>query len=291
MIEYLEIFYNKLHDNLLKKYKTNKFPSVLIWFLEIKSNDRLRVMLASHIKPTRIPEETLKDLLKANLIRETNIIGDYAITAQGVWEYEIKKNIISDDVFLKHIDNKCFNTYKEIGKALSDKEKVIVFSMIAARAFSSTSPVDLKSDKSILDTWEEIINKTYLLLNSLGAIGKLMENSLFGKPGNEHKVSAMIRHSDAIAKKTKGIYVCAGTRDQKYYLDIYKKEMLSQDSLKFLFRQIFFDRKLTTLEVDNICKFCDEIASSKSIYIFNIENHIFHKPEYDTAIRDALLTL
>lgn len=290
MIKYLELFYNKLQSNLIKKYKKNKYSSILIWFIEIKSNDRLRVMLASHIKSSRVPEQSLRDLLKDKLIRETNIIGDYAITSQGVWEYERNNGIISNDMLLENIDDKYFNTYKEIGKPLSAKEKVIIFSMISARAFSKKSPVYLKSEKNLLDNWESIINDSYSILLSLSFVKVLTENELFGKPGNEHKVSALFRHTDKLSKKTRGIYMCANSRDQKYYLDIYKEGELCQDSLKFIFRQVFSGKNLIAAEVDSICNFCDKTASSKSIYIFNIREHLFHKPEYDTAIRDALLT-
>jgi len=290
-IGYLELFYNKLQSNLFTKYKQNKYQSVFIWFIEIKSNDRLRIMLDSHLKSIKIPEETLNSLIKNKLIRETNVLGDYVITAHGVWEYEASKNIIDNNKLLQHIDDKYFDTYKEIGKSLSSKEKVIIFSMIAARSFSINSTVYLKNEKSILDTWEDIIVESYKLLNLLGFIGASSEGSLFGKLGNEHKVSALIRHTDSIAKKTRGIYVCAGTRDQRYYLDIYKDGKLNSDNLKFLFRLIFEGKKFSAIEMDTICKYCDTVASSKSIYIFNIREHIFHKPEYDTSIRDALLTL
>ena len=62
------------------------------------------------------------------------------------------------------------------------------------------------------------------------------------------------------------------------------------DLLRFLFKKILGNHKLTTSNVDKLSNFCNEIATTKNIYIFDIKEHVFHNPEYDNIIKDALIT-
>ena len=290
-IEYLKQFYNSLHNNLIKAYKKERYKSVFIWFLEIKSNDRLHIMRHSYIKKESIPRNILNILVNDKFISETDSMGGYAITAKGVWEYEKQNNIISHDALIEYLDAKYFDTYSETTKPFSDRHKIIIFSMIAARAFSEFSPVDLKKEEFVLTTWEQIINKSYEMLHSLDIVSNMTAKGLYGKKGNEHKVSNLIRHSDEIPKRTKGIYKTAKSRDQKYYLDLYKDGKINTANLKFLLRQVFGNKKLSHSEIDNLCVFFNDISAAKSIYVFDIKEHKFHNPKYDIIIRDALLTL
>ena len=78
--------------------------------------------------------------------------------------------------------------------------------MIAARAFSSESAIDLKTSDKTLDVMREIIDGTYKLLSSLKVVTKLQIEELYGKKGNEHEVSNLIRHTDSLPRLTRGIY-------------------------------------------------------------------------------------
>ena len=288
-IDYLEKFYNALSNSLIKRYEKEKYKSILVWFFEIKENDRLRIINDSKIKKIRIPNKIAEQLIKDNWIRESDSIGEYVITAIGIWYYENAKNIISHDLLLKEIDRKYFNTYNQTERPLSDRYKIILMSMIAARTFSIDSPMNLKKGDYALNAWEEIINKSYNLLNKLGLVTEMSDEKIFGKPGNEHKVSSVIRNSNDITKSIKGIYITA--RDQKYYLTLSSSRKINVNNLKFLFKQIIGGKKLSHPEIDMISNFCNEIASTKSLYIFDLKEHIFHKPEFDNIIRDALITL
>lgn len=288
-IEILELFYTKLAINLLHKYKKEKYKSIIPWFFEIKSNDRLRLLYDSRIGKSRFIADDIDILIKAKLIQGTGEFEEYVITAYGVWEYEINKNIISLDKLIEHINQKYFNEIEKGDKPLSEKHKIILLSMIAARAFSETSAVSLHSEEQILNTWEEIIWASYKLLKDLKVVSEMTDLELFGKRGNEHKVGNFIRHSDGIPKGTKGIFTAAG--DNKYYLNLYKDNSINNIGLEYLFKVIFGDIKIPMEEIDNICTFLDKIAATKSIYIFDKNSHKFHHPRYDTIIRDALLKI
>ena len=287
---HLQKFYNRLQSSLIKKYKKDRNISLLIWFLDIKSNDRFRLMKESSIKNTNIPREVLDELESGDLIRSTDIKDEYVITGKGVWKVESDSGLISEKMLVQTMDEKYFNPYLAVDKSLSDKHKIVILSMMAARAFSIDSAVDLKVNESTLDAWEDIIRKTYILLKELGIVKQMMDDLLFGKKGNEHKVSNVYRHTDALPKQTKGFFIAG--RNQRYYLDLFNEGKESRlDDIRSLFRLIFGDKHLTVQERDKICSFCEEIATTKNIYIFDVEKHKYHNPKYGFMIRDALLTL
>ncbi len=288
-LDFLEKFYQKLYDNLEKMNKL-KENSIIISFLYIKSNDQYRLLNESSIFSYKIPKEIINNLQDRKLIRNTDTLNNYVITAKGIWDIENKKNILNEIKLINYIDNKFFNVYKLSEKPLTDKQKVILFSMLAARTFSEKSSIDLKKDESIMNTWKEIVDKSYEKLTSLGIISELDKDDLFGKKENkrnEKPVSHLYRHTDELPKKTRGLFKAIGK--QKYFLDISKDSEISKESLGFLFKQIFESKVLSLTEINEIDTFCQEIAFTKNIYVFDPREHIFSKPEYDEIIRETLL--
>lgn len=282
---YLKRFYDKLYETLLFDKKL-KQDSVLISFLEIKSNHRYRALESTAISAQKIPEIILMDLKRSNFIRPSDEINKYTITAKGVWEIEKKKTNVTEDLIVDYIDKKFFNVHLS-NKSLSDREKIIIFSMISARTFSEESPIDLKKDEYALDAWKRIIDHSYAKLYEMKQIKKMSDEEIFGKQGNEHKVSHFIRHTDSLPKKTKGVYKAKGK--QKYYLDLYSKDSISKESLSYLFNIIFSKTKDIQAEnVKEIYDSCLKIAYEEALYIYDIEKHLFTSPEYDDVIRDAI---
>lgn len=288
-LDFLEKFYQKLYDNLEKINKL-KENSIIISFLYIKSNDQYRLLNESSIFSYKIPKEIINNLQDRKLIRNTDTLNNFVITAKGIWDIENKKNILNEIKLINYIDNKFFNVYKLSEKPLTDKQKVILFSMLAARTFSEKSSIDLKKDESVMNTWKEIVDKSYEKLTSLHIISELDKDDLFGKKenkGNEKPVSHLYRHTDELPKKTRGLFKAIGK--QKYFLDVSKDSEISKDSLGFLFKQIFESKVLSLTEINEIDTFCQEIAFTKNIYVFDPREHIFSKPEYDEIIRETLL--
>lgn len=291
-IDILGKFHNSLYCNLIKKYKKEKYKSLLIWFLDIKSNDRLRLIKDSHINKIKIPKELFNELLDENLIKDTDVINEYVITAKGIWEYETSKQLLCKDNLLKYLDDKYFKTFKSKEKEITDKQKVILLTMIAARTFSKNSLIDLKMSESALKTWKDIATDAYDLLSSLNFLKDLKKHDLFYKRevrGNEKEISHLFRHCDEIPKITKGVFQALGK--QQYFLNLYKDGKINKEDLKFILKKIFSNKKLSIADVDKISEFCNKIATEKNVYIFDIRNHIFHNPKYDSLIRDALITL
>ena len=286
----LKKFYQKLYDTVEKNRKKLDKGSIFISFLNVKSNVRGDLLRQSAIESFQFLPNIISYLENNNLIRETEIAGHFMISAKGVWEIEKNNEILNEAILLDYLDDKLFNICKSAEKPLSDRLKVVLLSLIAVRVFSIDSPLDLKTRERTLDAIKDTVDESYTILKSLNLISKLDTLDLYGKPGNEHPVSNLLRHTDELPKVTRGIFKAPG--NQKYFLDVYKNGQVSKDNLKYLFEKIIGDKKLEVSELDSLSDFCCKIAHDKSIYLFDdIKNYPFLKSKYDDVLKDTLFLL
>lgn len=287
----LKRFYQKLYDTVEKNRKKLDKGSIFISFLNVKSNVRGDLLRQSAIESFQFLPDIIMYLENNGLIRETETAGQYVISAKGVWEIEKNNNVLNEAILLEYLDDKLFNLCKSAEKPLSERLKVVLLSMIAVRVFSIDSPLDLKkTSEKTLNAVKDTVDESYNILKSLNLISKLDTVDLYGKPGNEHPVSNLLRHTDELPKVTRGIFKAPG--NQKYFLDVYKNGQVSKDNLKYLFEKILGDKKLQDSELISLSDFCCKIAHEKSIYLFDdIKNYIFSKSKYDDVIKDTLFLL
>ncbi len=286
--EYLKKFYYLLRDNLLRE-KSLKASSVLVSFLETRSASRYKLLSNSTISSGKVPSEILASLLNEKEVQAVGNIGEYAITAKGVWEYEQDLGLMNEKVFLTYLNEKYFSDKyprQNIRSGLDDREAVILLAMIAARTFSEKSSVDLKKDDVVKGKWQDVLGKSYDLLYNLQTITKLKKEDFLGKTGNINIVSSIFRHNTQMVQKTRGIYSYTGR--QEYYLNLYKNETISKDELSYLFWKIF-KGEVSLESVDSIIEYCNSVSSKENIYLFNMEEHIFSMPNYDSLLKDSLL--
>src|SRR2546425_9659137 len=283
-IELLRRFYNSCKDQV-ELQKGLKSDSLLLSCLDGKSNTRYRILNDAAISIVKVNTAALDELLGAGWVREAGEASRYSITALGLWEVERNDRLLDEIGLLEYLDSKYFDLFGGTPK-LKDRERVILLALIAARAFSDKSCVDLLKDSHTMDGWRTIIEKSYQLLFSLGFVAKLDETALFAAKGNEHPVSHLIRHTDALPRKTKGLYKAPGK--QKYFLDLYDGSGVPVPKLSYLLR-IVFEGKLGIDAIDSVLALCREIAYGDSIHVFDLDQHLFSKPAYDDLIRDALL--
>ena len=287
-IDYLKKFYNLLRDNLLRE-KSLKAKSILISFLETRSASRYKLLSNSTIPSNLIPNDILLSLSDKKQIQILGNIGTYTITANGVWDYEQSLGLMNEENLMSYINEKYFSdTYSSsnLKKNLDDRETIILFAMIATRAFSEKSSVNLKKDNVVKGKWQEVLEKSYDLLSSLYKIKKLKKEAFLDNTGNEHIVSSIFRHNNHCVQKTRGIY--AYKMNNEYYLDLYKDSNFSQEKLSYLFWKIF-EGSISSDSVDLIIDFCKEISGKESIYLFDMNEHIFSMPTFDSIIKDSLL--
>lgn len=279
---YLTKFYDALYDNI-ERDKKLKDQSILISFLRINKTPRYKLLTNSAINSAKVPTKILNYLLSEQLIASTDEIETYIITAKGVWIVENEKGTLNESSFISYIDKEYFTI--AVQKKVNDKEKVILFSMLVARTFSADSPLHLETGSSSVDKWKEILDMSCDKLISLKIISKTAKDNLYSKAGNEHVVSNLIRHNINLSPKIKGIYHSLGS--QKYYLDIYNDSQISKDKLSYLFWKVF-NGKLDSESLGDVAEFCSKMSNDMSIYVFDLDNHIFSTPKYDLLIKDCL---
>lgn len=290
----LDKFYASLYTTMLRNKKKIEKESIFLSFLKMSSNTSYELLSESSIHAHKISAEMIDELQNLNLIRATDSLNKYAITAIGIWEVENKTDLISMPSFLTYVDEKYFNVYANSSKPLNDKQKVIIFSMIAARTFSDKSSVDLKRNDDTTNAWKEITDQVYYKLKDMGIISNLKiesqdGKSLYGKLGTEKPVSNLYRHTDKLPKLTKGIYKAPG--QQKYYLDLSDNCDLFKDQLIYLFNLVIGNKQISYSEINDLSDFCRNISNEKNIYVFAPQDHIFSKSEYDEVINDILLLM
>lgn len=281
--EHLNGFYVSLQTQLRLKRKLMK-DSILVSILNIKSNEAFTLLSTSGVKPVIVPRDAFDSLVTGGFIRMAERPDKYVITVKGVWEIESEKGAIGSDLLLEELDRKFFDLFKEGGK-LTEKEKVILLAMVAVRAFASESALDLKKGDVVLSRLQSLLEGSFDLLMRHGIIRKLKVSDLFGAKGNEHPVSHLIRHTDALLKRTKGIYKTLGK--QKYFLDLYDGKAIPAESLAMLLGYIFGSAMTMDLKID-LVDFCSEKAYEESTYLFDLPLHRFANPTYDGQVNEAV---
>lgn len=279
----LRRFYTDVRDRLLLDRKL-RGESVLISCLQVKKNVRYRLLSDASIDEFGVPSRELQDLLAGGFIRESAEMSRYSITAKGIWEIETQEGILNQQRLVEYLDRKNFDLFGKKPR-LTNREKVIVLSLLAARAFSETSCVDLKKDDATMNGWKHVIEKAYELLRGLGLIPDLKRENLLKTEGNEHAVSHLVRHTDALPRKTRGLYRAPGK--QRYYLDLYDERDIPVAKIAFMFRLVF-EGGLDLDGVDRVLKFCNTVAYDDAILVFELTSHIFSNPSFDGVVKEGL---
>ncbi|KKG53863.1 hypothetical protein [Methanosarcina mazei] len=279
---HLHEFYDILYNNLERERKP-KNNSIILSFLEMRGNSRNEIMNISVRNFPNIDKHSLDLLLTEGLIQTSSDINSFIITSKGVWVVEKEKGIIDEEILLNYINDKYFI---KKDKSITDKEKVVLFSMMSARAFSEKSAVDLNKNRSVLDRWKSIIDASSEKLSSLGYVSKEKVTDLYGKSGNEHVVSGLFRRNTGLPGKTNWIYKYTG--EKKYYLDIYDGSEIYREKLSYLF-WIIFEGNVSSQKRDEIINFCNEISANMSIFVFDSTEHLFSMPVCDILVKDCLM--
>jgi len=279
----LKKFYGSL-DNQLQVASKRKDRSILVNYFSITSNSAHRILLNSSIKSYGINNRILRNLIDKGYIKSLEIRNQYVITPLGIWEIEKIDKIINEYSLIESISNKYFNFFNR-DVSLSDKEKLILFTLISMRCFSTGSSVDLKRNQRSLDKLKVVIEKNYTFLKSFKILKKLKADEIFGAKSNEHPVSNLIRHSDNLPKRSKSIYRVQ--QPQKYFLELSSNEGIDTEDLAYIL-WLVFRKSITSTNYTEILNYLNTIVYDMAKYIFDINEHKFLKPEYDYLLNDSI---
>jgi hypothetical protein len=229
----------------------------------------------------------IDELKDEGCIREIGDELSYTITGIGIWEIEKNFNL-SENQLIHFIDDKFFVAETQ-NKELNDKEKIVLFSFIAIRAFSNESCINLKKSEKMKESMKRIIDASHKTLLDLDII-TMDYSRLYGKKGNEHIVSNLIRHTDKLPKKTKSIFFAPG--DQKYYLNLSNNGKIDRQEFLWLLRKIITREKLVDLsQLDKLINFLNSISFSEGYLIYDNIDKTFINHETDTLIEESLKDL
>jgi hypothetical protein len=285
--EVLNSFYNKLERVLIQNNIRIIKKSILITLLDFSQGKIHFLLDQSTIDPSEIVgTRFIKNLLENGYIRESDNIeslAKYSLTAKGIWENDIENNSVNINDLIEYINSSKFS-FSDSQKPFSDKEKVIIFTMLATRVFSQDITLDLREPKRS-DYWKEIFIDCNKYLCSSGIISAEIE---FETKGLEHPLSYLLRHANSLSQKSFQIFRQLGNRE--YYLDIVGEELLPQEDTKIKLIRIFkkvLECQVTPDLYTSLSNFLVTSAHQKSIHVIN--NFQFINYSWDTVIKDALL--
>jgi len=285
---YLEKFYNRILKTI-KRNKKNYEESVLLTIIGSRKNDARKYLIDSAISSSKIPEVILNRLLDKGLIRRGDFPNQYVLTAKGVWHHEKNINILNDDIIIEFFDDRKFDFFGEI-KDLSDRDKIILMSMIATRTFSKNSYADLTENR---DIWIDVVESSFEILKKMNIVSMESKNDIYGKAKAESGIVNIFRHTDKLPQKTKSIFTSKG--NLKYYLNLCNEDGFSSENLSFIFWLIFKDNltkengEPSLSKISYIDDFLKEISANKSVYLFDLDEHEFISVDYDEVIRNSII--
>ena len=278
---------NQLYDKMVsylilnEKYLPNE--SIIKYILNKGNSNRLELLKNTALSENNFNKIDLESLLEKKYIQkfDANLIN---LTIKGIWECE-KDSKIDLDQLLELINTK--TNFEIKMKNVSDKNKILYFTMITCRAFSEETCFNLekgKNDEKIKEKILECMKECSDFLFDLKIIKKDSEDDLFKSKGNFHPLTLLLHGTSGERPKETGLIYKA--KNNKYFLDVSVHEKIDIKKLKKMF-DIIIDKKLDSLEKEKINNFCNEMAQKYDPYIYE-EGNIFNGLEFNKIIIDTL---
>jgi len=283
-LNYLNVLYDRLHNSLIEINKKPMKGSVLLAMTKLSSNDRFTVMANSAQRFGKVYNNDLSPLKEKGYIKLSEISSKsntYVITAMGIYYIEFNKSVIDLNQILQFIQEDSLD-FPMSNKPFKDKEKSIIFSLIAFRTFDDKTMMDLNGEVPSAK-WTEIIGEQ---INSFLEKKKVIDASKIfsSKSGHENPISYIVRRLNDLPKKTRNLFTT--TNNNQYYLDIDVEDPEeAEDQIAFLLGKIF--NNISTIdEAEELKKFLCDIAQSQSIYVLNNFKYINY--DWDKLIKRAV---
>ncbi|MBC8213112.1 MAG: hypothetical protein H8E71_00505 [Candidatus Marinimicrobia bacterium] len=284
-INLIDLFYNQLKNNTIQSITTLTNKSVFLTLIRSKNTNI--ILEKSSLDKSNFDINVVDELKLKNYLTELRTDSNRLIlTGKGLFFAEKSKGIIDENKIVNYIINdwKFKLTVKKKFK-LSDKEKIILLSMVSVRSFSTESCIYLKEYR-MCDKWLKIFNSSYDYLSNNGMInGKNPFDQQYR--GNEHIVSNTMERQQPLKNKTNYIFRLPGSR--KYYLDIMEGNTVSYNKLKLLLSLIIQPIQITAEFIDDFSKYCLKNSQKYGIELFT--QPLFNNHNYDNVIKECLIKI
>jgi hypothetical protein len=126
------------------------------------------------------------------------------LTAHGIWGAERIGETVDYDSLPYFIAHKSFDCFSDLKASLDDKEKVLLFVMLAVRAFSAETGVNLRREVSDA-TWKAAVEEAAAFLRGRGFVGEAVMSDVleFEAKGTSIKpLRHFFRYAEYIPRKT-----------------------------------------------------------------------------------------
>lgn len=284
----LEDLYDNLRAAYIRTEPQKKPKSIYLALLSMASKTRrMRILLDASAPIGAAKANDLEQLLQSNYIEHIEQGSKVTLTSKGIWAIETEKGIIDQESLLEFIDSKWFDCFAETRRTLTDKEKVLLFTTLAARAFSVDSAVNLNDEKTY-SGWHNAIKLSYEFLGANNIIKSIDKEAILQSTADKktslQPLLHFFRYSENLPKITGGVFVA---KNLNYFLDLYKDKTIQQEKLVYLFKLVFsqgIDYKL----MKTINDFCIKFSYDISPKVYTLQKHIFAASKFDDFVEDAL---
>jgi predicted transcriptional regulator len=276
-------FYDPLCDSLREDNKL-KNKSLILRLFNITPNNILPYIVASSVPYEKVEKNILNSLKEKKVIKNSYKPNEYMITPKGIWVIETSLGVVSTDQILEYLEDKFF--YVDRAK-LKSKEKVVLLSLIAIRAFYEKTPLNRNNGNVSQEKLFAILEESKNFLIKMGTI----QDFSLGY-SREDPLESVFRRLDELKNKTGNLYQF---NKGKIWLSLYNEtsNKIAENNLSYLLWRIF-GGNLSYMQQKEVAEFCNKILRENKNYVFNDEeydHHVFSKADFENVVIDALYAI
>lgn len=254
------------------------------------NNNRAQVLRKTAVPASDIPQDIVDELTGRVMVVDTGD-GSFAITMYGVWYIERLNLVVDDDYLIGWMQRHFFEPLFTSETKLGDRDLCVAYTLIAMRAFSEDTCMNLKKDSRSRTLWWEILKKSSEFLNSAGLIKKAICDDDFkdedGKTkGSDDPVVNVVRHCVNLGGASGGRYV---NNKLEYWFDVCDDtDEPNSATLSKLIGSIFKDAD--TAVASSLASFANDLCMD---YGWKMEQYLkgpsFYDVRYDALVTEAFL--
>lgn len=280
----LKKFYDVFVSAASEAFKNEAY--VFFKFIETTSARRANILKNSTINTNyeNFPQQTLDEFVREKYITKADCRDCYVLTAKGLFHIEEELGFVNIEKFLTDVQAKYFDLLKSKAK-LSDKEKIVLFSLICSRSFSRDVCMKLESFGRENKSWITIFRKCSTFLKRLNVISSIPDRITQEVEEYDVPLKYFMSHINHLQEKIGNVYNF--TKSRRYYLELGNNGEVLEESLRTLFEKIF-DKVLTISEIDLVNEFINKISSDDLMKMSEHRGRHYSKPEIDLIIERAL---
>jgi hypothetical protein len=277
----LKRLYENIVNTINDKELTIRSDSIFLTYIDKKQQKLIDILGPSCISLETLTQNEINSIDKDLIYKFPN--NKISLSAIGIYEYEKSQDFIDDNKIVQFFNNK----WKlKVPQSISDtrlniKEKLVLTSLLASKAFSINQCINTK-DESRLDDWYSLFKEVNDFLLTKNFIKASFEDISSPNKGNEKLIHQMMRTIDHLPKKTNTIVISNAEKNYHYYLDIIDKDgACNKEKLKYIIEL------LTENDADHIQDLRDLCNDIYSKYFSRIyENTLFANYNYQNIIID-----